>query len=193
MKSRTWALAVLAALALLATACTGPSDDVDTPESGDAAADWGVPCPAPSGMPAGGGDAVTTLTLPCLGGGSTATEAMPLTDGAPMVVNIWASWCGPCRDELPAVQAFAAKGTVGVLGVNTQDTEDAARSIVEDFGLTFPSRFDPDAQLLTLLGKRVLPVTVLLTAEGTVAHTYSGPALTEETLAALVAEHLGVG
>ncbi|HEY1178759.1 MAG TPA: TlpA disulfide reductase family protein [Phytomonospora sp.] len=192
MKSRIRALAVLAAVALLATACTGPSGDVDAPPSGEQAADWGVPCPEPSGTP-GGGDAFTALTLPCLGGGTVTGEPMPLASGTPMVVNMWASWCGPCRDELPAIESFATKGTVAVLGVNTQDTEQAARAIVEEFALTFPSRFDPDGQLLALLGKRILPATVLITAEGTIAHTYTGPALTEDALAALVKEHLGVG
>ncbi|MEV0644627.1 TlpA disulfide reductase family protein [Phytomonospora sp. NPDC050363] len=187
MKSRTWFPAILAALVLLVSACTGPDDDAAS-ESTESAA-GGIPCPEPSVMPAGGGDPITAVTLPCLGGDG---EAMPLSDGAPMVINIWASWCAPCRDELPSVEAYAAKGKVAVLGVNTQDTEDAARSIVEDFGLTFPSRFDPDGTLLATLGKRVLPVTVLVTAEGTVAHTYSGPALSEDALAALVEKHLDV-
>ncbi|GIG63874.1 TlpA family protein disulfide reductase [Phytomonospora endophytica] len=192
MKSRTWTVAVLAALALFTSACSGPSGDVDAPPAGEQATDWGVPCPEPSGTP-GGGDAFTTLTLPCLGGGTVAGEPMPLAAGTPMVVNVWASWCGPCRDELPAVESFATKGTVGVLGVNTQDTQEAARAIVEDFALTFPSRYDPDGELLAVIGKRVLPVTLLITAEGTVAHTYTGPALTEDALAGLVKEHLGVG
>ena len=113
--------------------------------------------------------------------------------GQPVVINLWASWCGPCRDELPALQAFAdeAGDRVLVLGVASGDGWDAAAWAGIDFGARYPNLFDPDGTLQTALGRSNLPVTLFVAADGSVRATDVSGALTLEKLRALAVEHLG--
>ena len=76
------------------------------------------PCPE-SGEPVGRGDGLPELALPCLGAGDPVQLA-GLT-GRPRLVNIWASWCGPCREEMPWLQQAHDTGEVDVLGVDAED------------------------------------------------------------------------
>jgi thiol-disulfide isomerase/thioredoxin len=111
-----------------------------------------------------------------------------------MIINLWASWCTPCRAELPAIQAYAASGRVRVLGVDTQDTTTGARSTIDDFGLTFPILSDPDRRLLAAVDRSALPATLFVDADGGVRYVYAtGTPLTEADLARLAARYLGVG
>jgi thiol-disulfide isomerase/thioredoxin len=115
--------------------------------------------------------------------------------GRPSVVNLWASWCEPCRTELPELQRFADRGAdeIAVLGVITGDTRTSAASAAEDFGISFPAVFDPDGSLLTGIGRNALPVTLFLDAAGGVRHVYqSGEPLTLSTLEGLARQYLGV-
>ena len=85
------------------------------------------------------------VTLPCLGGGSDVDLS---TLRGPMVVNLWASWCGPCRTEMPILQGFAEEydGRVAVLGVDYQDVQpEAALELARDSGVTYPLLADPQA------------------------------------------------
>ena len=93
-----------------------------------------MPCAPGSAPIAGVGD----LELDCLGDESRAAVG---AEGKPLMVVLWASWCVPCRDEAPEVEAFyqAHGDEVDVLGVDTADTREAARWFAEDFGMTFPS------------------------------------------------------
>lgn len=189
---RKSAVTLVLTLALALTACMPGGATSTDGGSADPTMVWSIPCETPSGaLPPGTGDDVGKLALPCLGGEDTP---IALATGVPTVLNLWASWCRPCRTELPEVENFyrEAAGKVAVVGVNTSDTASAGRFAAEDFGLTFPSRFDPDGRLLALTGKRTLPVTVLLRADGTVAHVYNDSVLNRTELEKLVEEHLGV-
>ena len=91
------------------------------------------------------------MTLPCLGGGRDVDLARLR---GPMVVNLFAQWCGPCRSELPYYQELhrKAKGKVQVLGVDYLDTQPkAALELVEQTGVTYPLLADPAGNLRVAL------------------------------------------
>ncbi len=193
--------ATLALLALLA-GCGG-SESGDDGQRGSGAASAGSCAGTASGRadaagtiapgrPATASPALPDLTFDCLGDG----EAVPLRaiTGAPTVVNLWASWCLPCRQELPSFErlAQAAAGSVRVVGVVTEDSPDRARSLAADLGLSFPSLVDTGGRLRRELGVPALPVTALVAADGRLAHVYSGPPLEYGALRALVADRLRV-
>jgi thiol-disulfide isomerase/thioredoxin len=135
------------------------------------------------------------VTLPCFHGGRSVRLSQL---SGPVVVNLWASWCPPCREELPAFQALSQRtvGRVTVLGVVTHDDRDSAISVAEDLGLTFPAVIDDDSKLsLELVRLRLatsaLPVTLFVNG-GKVVHAYQGKALTPASLDSLVDKYLGV-
>jgi thiol-disulfide isomerase/thioredoxin len=136
----------------------------------------------------GGGRAeLPEVTLPCFTGGEPV-QVKGLR--GPMVINFWASWCLPCGAELPAFQRLAEAGGVPVIGVATDDTRQAALSRAIDLGVTFPMLYDRAGELRRARGESALPLTLFVTATGEVS-SYTGPALTDDTLAALVKQRLG--
>ena len=87
--------------------------------------------------------------------------------GTPVVVNLWASWCEPCEREMPMLaQAARANPDVQFLGVDSLDSREGAEEFIAEFGVPFPSLFDPDGVIRTDLDSFGLPVTVFFDAEG---------------------------
>ncbi len=150
-----------------------------------------APCPEQPDRTAEGAETLPAVELTCPGGGSFDLGRAP---GVPTVVNLWASWCGPCREELPLVQQLAEAGgdRLAVVGVISRDGAPQAASFAADAGATFPSAFDGDGELMAELGLGGLPYTYLLDADGGVAHVQVGPVADLAELEGLVAEHLGV-
>jgi cytochrome c biogenesis protein CcmG, thiol:disulfide interchange protein DsbE len=150
-----------------------------------------APCPGQPDRAAQGPETLPALVLTCPGGGSLDLGRAP---GVPTVVNLWASWCGPCREELPLVQELSEAGDdrLAVVGVISRDGAPQAASFAADAGATFPSAFDGDGELMAELGLGGLPYTYLLDADGAVAHVQVGPVADLAELEGLVAEHLGV-
>ncbi len=181
----------LVGLALI-SACT--SDTAPTPASVPASSAPCLPAPAstvaaPSGPAAT--DRLPDLTLDCFPQGAPVRLTALRR---PAILNLWASWCGPCRTELPAFQHYASR--VGdrllVLGVDTADTHDAGAGFLQDAHVAFPNVSDPDKRLLTGLGRQALPVTLFVDAGGGIRYLYEGAALSESKLADLARTHLGV-
>ncbi len=155
------------------------------------------PCPAPSELlatPATGAKTLPGVSLECIGAiGSTETVALRRLGGVPTVVNLWASWCGPCKQEMPDLQQVyaGAGGKVRVLGINTKDARDGARAAIANTGVTYPSLADPSKRVWTAAGGKFLPTTLFVDAKGHVAFTNVGP-MDEKKLRELIATHLGV-
>ncbi|GIF65151.1 hypothetical protein Ais01nite_31860 [Asanoa ishikariensis] len=131
-----------------------------------------------------------TASLPCFGGGN-----LRLADvRGPAVVNLWGSWCEPCRAELPAVDAVAKRttGLVHFLGVDTRDIRSNGEDMVSEFGLSYPSVYDQGEQVRIALKQAGIPVTLFVDKAGKVVHLYNGTALDEAALTDLVQQKLGV-
>jgi len=107
--------------------------------------------------------------------------------GRPVVVNFWASWCVPCRAEMPALQAASRRlaGRVAFLGVNHRDGAGAAADLLTETGVTYPSGRDPEGRVAVAFGARGMPTTAFVDAGGTVVELRTGP-LTSEQLLSIV-------
>ena len=114
-----------------------------------------------------------------LPGGSDAYRSrLKALAGYPAVVNVWASWCGPCRFEFPLFQRAAAHygKRVAFLGVDKEDSDDAARTFLEEAPVPYPSYTDPDSDIAGELGAgRGLPDTAFYDRNGGLAYLKLGP------------------
>jgi cytochrome c biogenesis protein CcmG/thiol:disulfide interchange protein DsbE len=123
-----------------------------------------------------------------LGGGIDAFNSeLESLRGNPVVVNAWASWCGPCREEFPHFQQASAKNgkRVAFLGVDSQDSGDAARQFLGEFPVPYPSFEDPDKKITaSLRATNGLPATAFYDSSGNVAYLKQGPYTSEADLQA---------
>jgi cytochrome c biogenesis protein CcmG, thiol:disulfide interchange protein DsbE len=97
--------------------------------------------------------------------------------GKVVVLNVWASWCGPCRDESPLLQRWHARmrrGGGAVLGVNVLDVTSDAIDFAREYGLTYPMLRDPDGASLKPLGVVVYPETFVVDRRGRIAAVRRG-------------------
>lgn len=124
------------------------------------------------------------FNLPALGGGTISTDSLL---GQPLVLNFWASWCPPCRSEMPAMQRVYAEyqdqGLV-FLGINAtnQDSISAATEFVEEFGLTFPNVFDTGGRATNDYQVRSLPTTFFVDRQGRIQEIIVGGPISEALL-----------
>ncbi len=105
--------------------------------------------------------------------------------GFPVVINKWASWCGPCRTEFPVFARVAAqKGKqVAFLGLNSDDNREAALGFLRDDQVAFPHLFDPDSDgARAIEAGQNFPTTVFFDRQGRVAHVKQGPYVRDEDL-----------
>jgi cytochrome c biogenesis protein CcmG/thiol:disulfide interchange protein DsbE len=123
-----------------------------------------------------------------LGGGVDAyEERLAELRGYPVVVNKWASWCGPCRVEFPYFQELAAERgeRIAFLGVNSNDSEDAARTFLEQLPVPYPSYSDPGHEIGDLLeGAREFPTTGFYDSRGDLVYVRRGGYASKQDLAA---------
>lgn len=120
-------------------------------------------------------DGLSAVRLQCLTPGPDIVLAQ--LQGRPVLVNVWASWCGPCREEMPLLTAAHREfgDRVQFVGVNTADVPPAAAGFLEDFDVRYPQLADPESVLLAGLRIPGLPVTLVLDSDGTVLEKHIGP------------------
>jgi cytochrome c biogenesis protein CcmG/thiol:disulfide interchange protein DsbE len=97
--------------------------------------------------------------------------ALSELDGTPFVLNFWASWCIPCREEAPTLQqGWQRLGPKGVLflGLNMQDLTDDARGFLDEFGITYPTIREPSNEIARAYGATGIPETYFVSPEGRV-------------------------
>lgn len=163
---RTFGLiAALVLVAVVVTACGGGDDDM----SGFAQA-----VDAPSDRR----DA-PELSVPRLDGSGDLT--LEEFAGTPVVLNFWASWCGPCRTETPALVEFAEETPdVKVVGVAVDDDPDDSRRFAEEFGIPYELATDRQGGQAARFQVQGLPVTVIVDADGRVVTTWFGEITRED-------------
>jgi thiol-disulfide isomerase/thioredoxin len=171
-----WRIGCLTLLALVATtlvaAGCGSSNDGDSggghPDYAEALA--GSPAPLA---------ALHRQANGLLPGGRDAYDArIAALRGYPVVVNAWASWCGPCRFEFPHFQRAAADygKRVAFLGINTEDSDDAASTYLSEAPVPYPSYTDPDKDIGESIGASLgLPDTAFYDSSGELVYLKQGP------------------
>jgi cytochrome c biogenesis protein CcmG/thiol:disulfide interchange protein DsbE len=120
------------------------------------------------------------------GGKDAFDQRLQALKGTPVVVNDWASWCGPCRFEFPFLQSQASKHAkdVAFLGVDSDDSSGSAKTFLGELPLPYPSYSDPDKSIRQELHGIGYPATVFYDRAGNVAFTHQGQYRTEAELAA---------
>lgn len=114
-----------------------------------------------------------------IGGGTDAYEKrIAALKGYPIVANVWASWCGPCRFEFPVLQKLSARygKRVAFVGINSQDSNAAASTFLEEAPVPYPSYTDPDGKTAESLGASLgLPDTAFYDSAGKLVYLKQGP------------------
>jgi peroxiredoxin len=113
--------------------------------------------------------------LPTLDGGTIQLSELR---GKPVLINFWASWCGPCRSEMPHIQAayenHSQRGLV-VLAVDQMESSNSVSRFVKEFGLTFPIPLDRDGTVSAVYQARGLPTSFFVDPDGVIRATFTGP------------------
>lgn len=159
--------------ALLASACTGSSrgDLSGLPDLADLEGSRGVRS----------ADVAPPLTAKLLDGGTFSLAEHLATDGRPVFLNLWASWCIPCRAEMPAIDASAAAHPeVLHLGVAVQDTLGNATDFADELGVGYPLAFDEDRSVDRDWTPVALPLSYFISSDGVILERIFGERTTEE-------------
>jgi len=97
--------------------------------------------------------------------------------GKPLIINVWASWCGPCRAEMASLERLAGRFNgkqINIIGVSTDDSRHAAATFIKQANLTFDNFLDRKLLLENMLGANTIPLTILIDANGRVLKKYRG-------------------
>ena len=108
--------------------------------------------------------------------------------GKPLIINIWASWCGPCRAEMGSLERLSHRyggNQFNVIGISTDDYGKAAAAFIKGSGVTFENYLDSKVFLENMLGANMIPLTILVDAHGRIlekihgAHEWDSPEIVE--------------
>lgn len=168
--------------------------DADTPEAlaGPRAAADLAPCP-PAG-PGPGPEVLRGISVECAADGSTVDVARAVDDRI-VVLNLWAYWCGPCADELPAMAEYQRRmgSEVTVLTVHQDENETAALLRLAELGVHLPTLQDGRRLIAAALKvPNVMPATVVLRSDGSVAQILPRSFATADEIAEAVNPRMGV-
>lgn len=132
--------------------------------------------------PPGAGDTAPAFSAPLLEG--SGTLSLDGLRGKPVLLNFWASWCGPCKDEAPMLRAaFKSFGSrVAFVGVDVRDAKDAAIRFVKDNDVPYPSVRDEGLQIFEDYGLTGQPESFLIDANGKIVQHVPGPFPDQTTL-----------
>lgn len=117
--------------------------------------------------------------------------------GKPLIINVWASWCGPCREEMASLDRLARRyggKKFYVLGISTDDDSNAAATYIKQAGVSFETFIDNNVILENMLGANTIPLTILVDAHGRVlrkvrgSHEWDSP-----EFLTLIGETFGIG
>jgi len=179
---------LVAGLVLASCGSEQPGQSTSTTGTTVAGADKLAACPStPSKPPVTNG--LPDVSLPCLGNGPD----IRLADlRGPLVINVWAQWCGPCRDEAPYLAKLAKSGKVRMLGIDYADPRpELAVRFATDEGLAYPHLVDQDKAIQGPLKVGGPPLTAFVDADGAV-FVHRGVLTSQAQLDQLVKEKLGV-
>ncbi|MDU4960600.1 MAG: TlpA disulfide reductase family protein [Sporomusaceae bacterium] len=159
MNKRVWAIAVLT-VGLLALWLVIPNEDNGTSSQ-----------LAQPGFTVG--KAAPALALTALDGSSFSIDRT----GGILVLNFWASWCPPCREEMPELERFAAshKQDIRFAAVNLQESPETVRDYLTRHQYSMPVLLDPDGKAAAAFGIRAIPTTLVIDAGGVIRFRKSGP------------------
>ena len=114
------------------------------------------------------GEELRKATLDGLNGN---TKTFSDFKGKPLIINVWASWCGPCRAEMDSLERLAQrynKKEFNVIGISTDDYRDKATAFIKQTEITFENFLDHKLLLENMLGANTIPLTILVDADGRV-------------------------
>jgi peroxiredoxin len=170
---------VLVPLVLLAVALSANKHDKKDPETSVSPPSGLVPEHVVTT-----GDAVPTFRLRTLAGAPVNTARFK---GKPYVVSFWASWCGPCRKEMPLLNEAYGKrdGALPVVGVTFQDPASESKKFVDQYGIDFPIAPDDGYRIAKAFGVINVPTTFFVGADGKVVERVAGDGKVKDLEAAL--------
>ena len=141
--------------------------------------------PQPAGPAALTGQQAPSFTVAQLGGGSSALDAYR---GRVVVMNLWASWCPPCRAEMPDLQrlynAYRSRDVV-VLGVDQGESGSRAAAFAQSLGIHYPILIDQQQQYGRVYAALGMPTTIIVNRDGVVVHGFDGALSYDQMVAAI--------
>lgn len=112
-----------------------------------------------------------------LNGLNVKKKALSDFKGKPLIINVWASWCGPCRAEMGSLERLAGRYNgkeFNIIGISTDDYQDKAAAFIEQTGITFENFLDSKLMLENMLGANTIPLTILVDDQGRVLEKVRG-------------------